>query len=241
MLKAFWSGKLWEAFFIGGIKRKMLENTMLKKYRHIIWDWNGTLFDDIEVCVDILNGMLGRRCMGLISCRDYREKFDFPVQDFYRRIGFDFSDESFDIVANEFMDEYNHKRFECSLYDGAFEVLNGCINAGFGQSILSAYHQKRLEEIVEFFGIGELFVGMVGLDDYYAACKIANGKRLVKDLGVDRSEILLVGDTTHDFEVAKAIEADCVLVSGGHQTKERLQQCQTQVFDSISEVLSLLS
>ena len=60
---------------------------------------------------------------------------------------------------------------------------------------------------------------MAGLDDYYAACKIANGKRLVKDLGVDKSEILLVGDTTHDFDVAKAIGADCVLVSGGHQTR----------------------
>ena len=213
----------------------------MKKYRHIIWDWNGTLLDDVGACVEILNGILGRRGMGLISCREYREKFDFPVQDFYRMIGFDFSDESFDIVANEFMDEYNHKRFECSLYDGAVEVLNGCINAGFKQSILSAYHQKRLEEIVEFFGIGEFFVGMAGLGDYYAASKIDNGRRMVEGLEVDKSEILLVGDTDHDFEVAKAIGADCVLVSGGHQTKERLQQCQIPVLDSIDEVLPMLS
>lgn len=208
----------------------------MQKYRHIIWDWNGTLLDDVVPCVDILNGILGRRGMGLISCREYREKFDFPVQDFYRKIGFDFSVESFELVANEYIEEYNKKRFECRLHDGVGEVLKACIEAGFTQSILSAYQQEMLEEIVEFFGIGELFVGMVGLDDYYAACKIANGKRLVKDLGIDESEILLVGDTTHDFEVAKAIGADCVLVSGGHQTTERLQQCQITVLDSINQV-----
>ena len=34
---------------------------MLQKYRHIIWDWNGTLLDDAWLCVEILNEILRRR------------------------------------------------------------------------------------------------------------------------------------------------------------------------------------
>ncbi len=197
------------------------------------------MLDDVEACVEVLNMILTRRSMPAISSRRYREVFDFPVVDFYRRIGFDFSAESFDDVAVEYIAEYNKKRFECSLHKGAVEVLNAYIESGLTQSILSAYQQKMLAEAVEYFGISGLFSDMVGLDDYYAACKIDNGKRLIEGLEVDKPEVLLVGDTTHDFDVAGAMGVDCVLITGGHQSEEKLKNRTENVLDSIERVLTL--
>ena len=75
----------------------------LKKYNHIIWDFNGTLLDDAWLCVEILNDLLEKRKMPLITPALYGRIFDIPVIDFYEKIGFDFSIESFEIVGTEFI------------------------------------------------------------------------------------------------------------------------------------------
>ena len=68
---------------------------------HIIWDWNGTLFDDANLCRDIINRMLHARGRATLDAQRYEEAFGFPVRDYYARIGFDFSEEPFELVLAE--------------------------------------------------------------------------------------------------------------------------------------------
>ncbi len=208
----------------------------MKKYQHIIWDWNGTLFDDASLCVEILNRSLARRGMAAINVEQYQAEFGFPVKDYYEKLGFDFSRVSFDEVAKEFIEEYNEKRFECQLRADALGVLQSCLEAGLGQSILSAYQQDMLEEIVEYFGVRNFFEKLFGLNDYYANCKVAHGRELMKELDVAPELVLMVGDTIHDFEVASEVGCDCVLIPSGHQSRERLFTCGVSVMDSLKEV-----
>jgi len=210
------------------------------KYRHIIWDWNGTLFDDAWLCVECINTLLERRSMPLVTLDAYQRVFDFPVIDYYRRIGFDFGVESWDEVAAEYMDEYDRRRFECRLQNDAAEMLEACAGRGITQSLLSAYKQATLEEIVALLGVRDYFTRIVGLDDIYARSKVDTGQRLVRELDCHGSEVVLVGDTVHDFEVAEAIGTDCVLVPSGHQSAERLTECGVRVFDTLSDVATLL-
>ncbi|HIE27896.1 TPA: hypothetical protein EYP66_11475 [Candidatus Poribacteria bacterium] len=90
----------------------------MTEYRHIIWDWNGTLFDDAWLCVEIVNGLLRNRNKPCISHKQYQEAFDFPI-------------ESFESVATEFIVEYDKRRFECKLQDNAITVLEACAATGF--------------------------------------------------------------------------------------------------------------
>lgn len=53
----------------------------MPRYAHVIWDWNGTIFDDAERCVEIANGMLSRRELPVLSLDQYRETFRFPIRD----------------------------------------------------------------------------------------------------------------------------------------------------------------
>ena len=62
----------------------------------ILWDWNGTLLDDVELCVDALNRLLvSFGYPQQYSLAEYREIFGFPIEDYYVRAGFDFSKDSF--------------------------------------------------------------------------------------------------------------------------------------------------
>ena len=68
---------------------------MLKNKKHIIFDWNGTLVDDAWIFVDILNVLLTTRGLKVITIKDYRNKFCFPIKLFYKNLGVDISRKSF--------------------------------------------------------------------------------------------------------------------------------------------------
>lgn len=206
------------------------------EYAHIVWDWNGTLFDDVDLCVAVMNGLLARRDMKLLTVDSYRECFDFPVSDYYQRIGFDFDVESFEVVGTEFIREYETRREEAGLHSDARETLSRIQQNGTEQSVLSAYQQPMLEELIRFFSLEEYFVRLVGLQDHYAQGKLQHGIQWIRELAHDPGEVLLIGDTTHDHEVAHAMGVDCVLISNGHQSEIRLQEIGVPVVDGRREL-----
>ena len=75
-------------------------------YKHIIWDWNGTLLDDAWLFVDIMNNVLKGRNMNTINLEKYRDIFGFPIENYYKRLGFDILKEPFEILGLEFIKEY---------------------------------------------------------------------------------------------------------------------------------------
>jgi phosphoglycolate phosphatase len=215
-------------------------NLQLSKYQHLVWDWNGTLLDDSALCVGILNEMLVHRGMARVTIEEYQRGFDFPVIDYYRKLGFAFEKESYDSIAKEFIDAYDLRRFSCPLQKDAEAAVKRAASVGLKQSILSAYQQPRLEEVVEHFGMGKYFTVLAGLNNDYAHSKVDRGKQMPSRLGCKSWEILLIGDTTHDHEVATAMGADCILIVSGHQDGDRLRQCHHMVFDSLAELLPLI-
>lgn len=214
---------------------------ILKRYQHLIWDWNGTIIDDVSVCVEILNSILVSCDKPLITVERYRSEFDFPVADFYSKLGIDFSKISYDIIAKEYINQYNKQQYECRLQAGALEILKSISEKGIGQSILSAYNQQMLDEVVKYFGIFDLFDNITGLSDFYAKSKLENGRALIKKLDMTSDRILLIGDTTHDYEVAEQIGADCILIDDGHQERKRLEATNAVVVHSIIEIPDLLN
>lgn len=208
----------------------------IEKYKHIIWDWNGTIINDVDLCVELINGLLIIRGFEKLTLDSYRDVFTIPVKNYYAQLGFDFSKESFEIIGKQWMDEYERRKFECGLYDGVKDVLLRINRMGIGQSILSAYSQHTLDEMVEYYGLTKYFTHIVGLDNIYAASKLHLGKDLMKRLGNGKGETLLIGDTEHDYEVAAEIGADCVLIANGHQSKEKLEKLNSVVIDDLKNL-----
>jgi phosphoglycolate phosphatase len=208
----------------------------LMKYKHIIWDWNGTLLDDASIVADVMNVMLKKRNIPTITYEYYREIFDFPIINNYIKLGFNFSIESFEEVTQEFNIEYEKENENYFLHGNAENMLKRIQNAGISQSILSAAHQESLEYFTRYFKIEDYFMKLIGLDNYMAASKIENGRKWISSLPYSLDEILLIGDTTHDYEVSKEIGCDCVLVASGHQNEERLLSCNVNVYKSLDDL-----
>ncbi len=209
----------------------------LRSVRHLIWDWNGTLLDDTDLCVEVVGRMLAEIARPAITADHYRERFGFPVVNYYAGLGFDTSSESFQRLSDLFITRYHEQVESCVLHAEAIAFARQWSGAGRRQVILSASRQDHLERTVRTFGIEELFEVLAGTDDIYAAGKSARGAELMRTIGWDRETTLLIGDTDHDAEVARAIGVSCLLVTRGHQSRERLEKTGAFVSASLREAV----
>lgn len=212
---------------------------MGKKYTHIIWDWNGTLLNDIDLSVEVINKMLMKRSMKpLKSIEAYHQVFCFPITQYYKNVGFDFEKEPFEKLAKEYVDLYYGNNRAIKLHDNALNIVKEIYYENLNQIILSATEQKRLIAQTDFFNITGYFNEILGISDIYAASKIETGKKyMVSNAG---GNAVVIGDTYHDFEVASEIGADCILIANGHQSRETLLSTGTVVLNNLSEVYDVL-
>jgi len=212
-----------------------------KKYKHIIWDWNGTLLNDGWLFVDVMNTILKQRNLNQITLNDYREFFCFPVKEYYIKLGFDLDSEPFEKVGLEFINVYKNRRYDAELYPGVRSLLNGLGQIGINHSILSAQHQNLLDDSLKYYNIQSQFLLIVGLDNHYADSKIQNGINLIKQLNYNLENILLIGDTAHDFDVAQEIGVDSILLSHGHYSYSRLVQTDSMIVNNIIDLSNLFN
>lgn len=206
------------------------------KYKQIIWDWNGTIVDDSWLSLEVLNSILRDFKLPELSLDFYRQNFSFPVVNFYRQIGFNVSKQVFEQIGETFISRFNAKRFDCKLQPGARELVEFFAKCDIKQSILSAYRRDFLRESADFFGISQYMQDIVGLSDIYANTKLQLGLEYVKALTIPRKQMLYIGDTDHDFEVASAMGVECRLVCLGHQSRQRLEKTGAKTYESLQSL-----
>lgn len=203
----------------------------------VIWDWNGTLLNDIDFCVSTINILLKKRDLPLLNLESYKEVFSFPVKDYYQAIGFDFGKEDFSIPAREFIDLYDNGVSNCLLHNSAVEVLTHFKNMGLKQFVLSAMKQDMLEQTLKQQNIYHFFEGVAGLNDHYGASKIERGEQLISEFNIEKSSARIIGDTIHDFEVAENLGIPCILIADGHQSEERLKSTNAKLVGSLKKLM----
>jgi len=213
---------------------------LINNYKHVIWDWNGTLLNDVDFCCKIINRILVENNLPVLSLKKYREIFTFPVQNYYQAAGLDFTKTSFEIMGKDFIDEYESKKLSCSLFDNAINVLSGIQKQGIGQSVLSAYLHDNLVSILEHYKLTKYFDNIIGLDNIYAGSKTHLGLSLVEKLNIPKDQILFIGDTLHDAEVAEAMGVKSILIANGHQEKNKLLINDNFVLENLNQLRSFL-
>lgn len=205
-------------------------------FEHIIWDWNGTLLDDVDLAIHSMNLIMEDRKMNKLSKEEYFKHFGFPVSDYYKKVGIDLDKVSMEDISDAFITNYRNHLHMTGLHSRVDQTLKNFSEKGLTQSILSAAEQKGLHEIVKYFGIKEYFTDLIGLDDHQAKSKIERGQAWMKDQHINVDKTIMIGDTIHDYEVAKALGCHCALVAHGHQTYERLNMYNVPVFRDLKEV-----
>lgn len=210
------------------------------RYRTILWDWNGTLFNDTQICFEITNDLLEELGHPRVTLDYYRKTLRHPIREFYNEITKGASNGNYSWFADTFHERYEKRRYTCRLHADAEDHITFFREKEARQSILSAHPQNLLDSIVSHLNIAHHFDHVIGAADNLAADKFKEGERVMQLSGAQPSTTLIIGDTEHDAEVAKRLGIDCLLVAQGMQCKTRLQHLKVRVLDSLKEVRKFL-
>src|SRR5574344_97625 len=203
--------------------------------KNVFFDFNGTIIDDLDFCVDIEKEVMKKAGLKPYSKQFYLDEFTFPVRNFYKIVGL--KDEDYVPLSSYFNDEYyNHYKEHTNLFSGVKDTLIKLKKAGFKIYCLSASPYDYLKSQLAFFSILDLFVGICGARNNLANGKIDYGRIFIEDNHINPKETVMVGDTLHDYEVAKIFGFSCILFSKGHNSKDRLLSSKVPVVDSYQEI-----
>ena len=98
----------------------------------------------------------------------------------------------------------------------------------------------KLNELIKYHRVDKYFTHVNGIDNHFAHGKSHLAAAVLEKFSIDASEVLWIGDTVHDYEVAKQLNIDTALVSFGHQHKALLSGLNGAVFNSYEELVSSL-
>ena len=203
---------------------------------HVLWDWNGTLLDDLDLVLDAMNLLLAAKGLAPLDRVRHRTTFGFPVRDYYTRLGLGPEHGSFEEWVAVFLDHYDRRVNDAPVRPQGRAILARLRARGLSQVMLSASYTDRLRELIALQDLADYFDDLVGLDDYHAHGKLDAARAWLARTGHDPRGLLMVGDTVHDYEVASGIGAACVLVADGHQDEASLRQCGCAVITTLDDL-----
>lgn len=190
--------------------------------KHIFWDFNGTVLDDVKITYNVLIKMLKEENRPLVSFEDYLNIFEFPIINYYEKV-YDLTVSDFYDLANRFINYYMADSVNAPLHNDIIEVIEIFKNKGYKNYLLSASKQSNLEKQIDDLNIRNLFDAILGINDIYATSKVGVGLKFMKESNINPKDALMIGDTLHDKEVADAMGIDIIIFTKGHQHKDRLK------------------
>ena len=210
---------------------------------HIVWDWNGTLFDDLELVVHSVNQGLSEFGAVPIDLDSYRSHYTRPVKLFYDRlIGRDITTDEWITVDRVFHDAYRAALDDARLTTDAAEALEEVALGGHTQSLLSMFPHPDLIPLVEHLGISRFFDRIDGLSEGSPGdLKAGYLERHLRNLivGEDPRSVVVIGDTPDDAIAASHVGAYPILYDGGSHHRQDLEATGAPVASTLMGAVSL--
>lgn len=198
--------------------------------QHVIWDWNGTILDDLNHTVETINDTLKNHLTEPLSLQKHLELFCFPISKYYADLGLDITEDEFLKLCQQFIASYKQGLQKCKPHPWALQSIEDISKTHGRQSILSAMDQNSLNELTEHYQLTGYFKNIYGIKDQAGASKLERGHELFKQLSVSPENLVFIGDTEHDYEVATQLGIQQIfLVSHGHYGLERLRKVTKNV------------
>lgn len=207
---------------------------------HVVWDWNGTLLDDLAIVIDAANVGLTEFGIGPLDEDMYRDHFTRPVRAFYDSLlARSISDSEWERLNRVFHVEYMARAGGAELTEDAVQALDAVGAEPGAQSLLSMSPQDWLESIVELNGLRHRFALISGLTGETGGLKAEHLAHHIAGLGLNPADTVVIGDTPDDATAARHVGARVVLYDGGSHHLPVLRQTDAPVAHSLVEAVEI--
>ncbi|MFD1542114.1 HAD family hydrolase [Nonomuraea guangzhouensis] len=204
--------------------------------KHIIWDWNGTLFHDIDAVVGATNEVFRPYALAPLTADEFRAVYTRPIWVAYERLlGRPLNEGEWELLDEGFHEHYFRLSVACRLAADAELSLTSWTGT---QSLCSMAPHTHLVPLIESFGITQHFTRVDGLVGLTGGEKAAHLTAHIEAIDIEAREILVIGDSVDDGLAAKHVGARAVLYTGGMTTRAELEATGLPVVDTLAQALT---
>ncbi|WP_433530024.1 HAD family hydrolase [Micromonospora sp. CA-263727] len=204
---------------------------------HLVWDWNGTLLNDLDLVVACTNAVFASEGGPSVTAAQHRVRFRRPIADYYAEVlGRAVDDEAFGRLDKIFHDAYRLGLTSCEL---ALDAVDAMAAWPGSQSLLSMWFHDELVPAVQTYGLTGRFTRVDGLRAEVGGDRKAESlARHLDGLGIDGRSVVLIGDSIDDAEAALAVGGRAVLYTGGFTDQARLHASGHPVAGTLLEAVT---
>ena len=205
---------------------------------HLVWDWNGTLLDDLSLVVSSTNHTFKAVGGRSVDADEHRRRFRRPVAEFYAEV----LERAVDAEEFEELDRIFHAAYRLGLTTTSLAAdAEAALKEWRGsQSLLSMWFHDELVPAVQTYGLTGVFTRIDGRPtEVDGGLKAGHLARHLAEQGIAGAEAVLIGDSLDDAEAAESVGAACVLYTGGFTDPARLRAGSRPVADTLLDAVRL--
>ncbi|GAB7041860.1 MULTISPECIES: HAD family hydrolase [Catenuloplanes] len=205
---------------------------------HLVWDWNGTLLNDLHLVVAATNAAFASVAGPAVTPDEHRRHFRRPIAEYYAQVlGRAVDADEFGVLDGIFHDAYRDGLTSVALAADAADAMR---EWGPDQSLLSMWFHSELVPAIERYGLAAHFRRVDGLPGAVGGdLKAGYLARHLAELGVAGTDVVLIGDSLDDADAAHSVGGAVVLYTGGFTDPDRLRASGLPVADSLAEAVKI--
>lgn len=187
----------------------------MKRYKHLFFDFDGTLCNTFEGIEEILDLMFEHYGMS-VPKENYPRYIGPPLSETFVSLMNGDRTRAYEAVAY-FGKLYVERNalYKTVLYDGIADTLRRLQALGFRVHVASCKKQEDAEALLRFFGISQTIDFVSGLCYNVRETKREVLEYAMRQLGARVEECVMIGDTVYDADGAQALGMDCILCLWG--------------------------
>jgi phosphoglycolate phosphatase len=186
-----------------------------RRFDLVIFDWDGTLYDSTALIVRSIQAAC--RDLGVLPPDDRRAAFviGLGLREALEHAVPDLLPERYPVLAERYRHHYLASRHDLTLFPGVLDMLRALRRRNHWLAVATGKNRRGLDEALASAELHGMFDGSRTADETASKPDPRMLHELMREFGADPGRTLMIGDTTHDLQLAANAGTASVAVSYG--------------------------
>lgn len=199
---------------------------MPRRFELLVFDWDGTLMDSTAAIAEALQAACAELKLPVPSSQDARYVIGLGLSDAMRHLLPQLDEHDYPRLVERYRHHFLQRDGSTTLFDGAREMLQELSDDGYLLAVATGKSRRGLDRALTDSGLMSLFHTTRCADEGFAKPHPGMLIAVMDRLATPAEATLMIGDTTHDLEMAQAAGVAAVALTQGAHQRAALARCQ---------------